>query len=53
MPGPVDCPLRKKAYPAEDKSKLADMESLQPVYRYLFSKESLGVTGQLIDVREF
>ena len=53
VPGPVDCPLRKKAYPAEDKSKLADMESLQPVYRYLFSKESLGVTGQLIDVREF
>lgn len=53
VPGPVDCPLRQKAYPAEDKTILPDMASLQPVYRYLFGPESIGVTGQIIDVREF
>jgi len=53
IPGPVDSPLRKRAYPGEDKSKLPSMASLAAVYRYLFGSESVGVTGQTIDARTF
>jgi len=53
VPGPVDSPLRKRAYPAEDKHKLPAMESLAPVYVYLFGAESIGITGQIIDARTF
>jgi len=53
VPGPVDSPLRKKAYPAEDKSQLPTMESLAAVYSYLFSAASQGITGQVIDARTF
>lgn len=53
VPGPVDSPLRKRAYPAEDKSRLPDMAALIPAYLYLFGAQSLGVTGQTIDVRTF
>lgn len=53
IPGPVDSPLRKRAYPAEDKSKLPDMNSLAPVYCYLFGSESIGINGQAFDARTF
>ena len=53
IPGPVDSPLRKRAYPAEDKAKLPKMESLGAVYLYLFGAQSLGVTGQTVDARTF
>jgi NAD(P)-dependent dehydrogenase (short-subunit alcohol dehydrogenase family) len=53
IPGPVDSPLRKRAYPAEDKGKLPKMESLEAVYLYLFGSQSIGVTGQMIDARTF
>lgn len=53
LPGPVDSPLRRFAYPAEDRRKLATMDSLAPVYLYLFSTQSLGVNGQTIDARTF
>lgn len=53
VPGAVDSPLRKRAYPAEDKTALLSMESLAPVYEYLFSEASLGVTGQIIDAQTF
>ncbi|MDD4906507.1 MAG: SDR family NAD(P)-dependent oxidoreductase, partial [Methylobacter tundripaludum] len=53
IPGPVDSPLRKRAYPAEDKSKLPSMKSLAPIYLYLFGSESIGITGQAIDARTF
>lgn len=53
VPGPVDSPLRKKAYPAEDKSKISAMDSLNPVYVYLFGDASTGVTGQIIDAQTF
>lgn len=53
IPGPVDSPLRKRAYPAEDKSKLPTMESLAAAYLYLFGPQSIGVTGQIIDARTF
>ena len=53
IPGPVDSPLRKRTFPGEDKSKLPDPASLAPIYLYLFSAASLGITGQTIDARTF
>lgn len=53
IPCPVDSPLRKRAYPAEDKTKLPAMHTLAPIYDYLFSDESIGVTGQNIDASTF
>ena len=53
VPGPVDSPLRKRAYPAENKVSLAKMESLASVYVYLFGPQSIGVTGQIIDASTF
>ena len=53
VPGAVDSPLRKKLFPAEDKSKLPAMESLNDIYYYLFSPNSIGVTGQIIDAQTF
>lgn len=53
VPGPVDSPFRKKAYPGEDKTILPAMASLNSVYCYLFSDESLGITGQVIDAPTF
>jgi len=52
-PGPVDSPLRRKAYPAEDKSQILALSMLEPVYVYLFGEASLGVTGQIIDAQTF
>lgn len=53
IPGPVDSPLRKKAFPAEIKEKLPAMIELSPAYLYLFSDKSIGTTGQIIDARTF
>ena len=53
IPGPVDSPLRKRTYPAENKDSLPKMESLEAVYVYLFSSKSLGITGQAIDAQSF
>jgi NAD(P)-dependent dehydrogenase (short-subunit alcohol dehydrogenase family) len=53
IPGPIDSPLRKRTYPAEDKSKLPALDSLSEVYLYLFGALSVGVTGQTIDARTF
>lgn len=53
IPGPIDSPLRKKAFPAEDKNKLPKMTEIIPAYLYLFSPKSIGITGQTIDARTF
>mgnify|MGYP000359667714 CR=1 FL=1 len=53
IPGPVLSPIRKKAYPAEDKSKLPEMEALAKIYTYFFSSDSLTVTGQTLDAQSF
>ena len=53
VPGVVNSPLRKKLFPAEDKSKLPAMDSLNEVYKYLFSSDSIGVTGQTINAESF
>lgn len=53
VPGPVNSPLRKRAYPAEDKTKLPAMNDLAGAYTYLFTSQSIGITGQVIDARTF
>lgn len=53
IPGPVASPIRNKQFPAEDKSRLAPMDSLEYIYQYLFSDESLGVTGQKFEAQKF
>ncbi|MDC9729724.1 MAG: SDR family NAD(P)-dependent oxidoreductase [Methyloprofundus sp.] len=53
IPGPVNSPLRKKAFPAENKEQLPEMTEISPAYLYLFSDKSIGVTGQVIDARTF
>jgi hypothetical protein len=45
--------LRRRAYPAEDKSLLPSMASLNPIFCYLLSDESIDVTGQVIDAQHF
>jgi NAD(P)-dependent dehydrogenase (short-subunit alcohol dehydrogenase family) len=53
VPGAIDSPLRNKLFPAEDKSKLPAMDSLNNIYSYLFGSESIGVTGQTIDAQTY
>ncbi len=53
IPGPVNSPIRNKQFPGEDKSKLAAMTTLENIYQYLFSAESLGITGQTLDAQNF
>lgn len=53
VPGAINSPLRKKLYPAEDKNKLPPMDSLNNVYTYLFSSESIGITGQTINAHTY
>lgn len=51
IPGAVNSPLRKKLFPAEDKSKLPEMDYLNELYNFLFGIESIGITGQTIDAQ--
>jgi NAD(P)-dependent dehydrogenase (short-subunit alcohol dehydrogenase family) len=53
IPGLVDSPQRARAYPAEDKSRLSSMQSLAKLYVYLFTHQSIGTTGQVIDAQTF
>jgi NAD(P)-dependent dehydrogenase (short-subunit alcohol dehydrogenase family) len=53
VPGPIDSPLRKKAYPAEDKSALPSMSSLAPLFCHLFSGDCSVRNGQSIEAASF
>ena len=48
-PGPTRTNMRLEAYPAEDRSKLADPAQLVPPYLYLLGPASRGVTGARFD----
>jgi NAD(P)-dependent dehydrogenase (short-subunit alcohol dehydrogenase family) len=52
VPGPIDSPLRQKAYPGEDKTALPSIASLAPILLYLFGTD-LAISGQTIDARTF
>ena len=53
LPNAVDSPFRRFAYPGEDKTQLASMNSLAALYVYLFSQQSLGINGQTFDAATF
>jgi len=48
-PGKVRTNMRLQAYPAEDRSQLADPASIVLPYLYLLSSDSRGVSGQVVD----
>jgi NAD(P)-dependent dehydrogenase (short-subunit alcohol dehydrogenase family) len=48
-PGKVRTNMRLQAYPAEDRSKLADPESIVGPYLYLFGTDSKGISGETFD----
>ena len=48
-PGKVKTNMRLQAYPAEDRSKLAEPESIVASYLYLFGADSKGVSGQTVE----
>ena len=48
-PGKVRTNMRLQAYPAEDRSTLAEASTIVAPYLYLFGADSRGVTGQTVD----
>jgi NAD(P)-dependent dehydrogenase (short-subunit alcohol dehydrogenase family) len=53
VPGPIDSPLRQRAFPGEDKTELPPITQLAPALLYLFGDDSMGVTGQILDAYTF
>lgn len=52
-PGPTRTRMRTQAYPEEDPLSLPAPEEIVPIFVYLASDESRGVTGQSLDARDF
>ena len=48
-PGKVRTNMRLQAYPAEDRSTLADPETIVGPYLYLLGPDSRGISGQVVD----
>lgn len=51
IPGPVQCPQRKKSHPGELHSSLPTAESIMPIYLYLMGQDSTGISGQVFDAQ--
>ncbi len=49
VPGPIDSPIRKLAFPAENSNNLSAAESLEKLYIYLLSSASRGKTGLVFE----
>jgi NAD(P)-dependent dehydrogenase (short-subunit alcohol dehydrogenase family) len=47
-PGATNTNMRTCAYPAEDKTKIANSDDIMPLYVYLMSDDSLAVNGQTL-----
>ena len=47
-PGATATPMRAKAYPAEEQSKLKSADDIMPLYVYLMSDDSKGTTGEVL-----
>jgi NAD(P)-dependent dehydrogenase (short-subunit alcohol dehydrogenase family) len=45
--------MRAEAYPDEDPLTLPAPEEIMPIFLYLASDESAGVTGKALDAREW
>jgi len=47
-PGATATPMRARAYPAEEQSKLSSAEDIMPLYVYLMADDSKSVNGQVL-----
>jgi len=52
VPGPVQCPQRKKSHPGELYEKLPKPEAIMPLYLYLMGHDSAGVSGQVFEAQK-
>ena len=52
-PGPTRTEMRAEAYPQEDPLTLPTPEQVTPIFVYLASAESVGVTGQTLEARDW
>ena len=52
-PGATRTGMRAKAYPGEDPNSLPTPEALMPLYLYLMSNDSIGVTGQRLSAQNW
>ncbi|HEU4487514.1 MAG TPA: YciK family oxidoreductase [Povalibacter sp.] len=50
-PGKVRTNMRLQAYPAEDRSTLADPAAIVAAYLFLFGRDSKGISGQTFDAQ--
>lgn len=53
IPGAVDSPIRRRAYPGENRRELANPEFLAEIYVYLLGPKSSGITGKTIHSNTF
>ncbi len=49
-PGPTRTNMRTQAYPGENPFNLPTPDAIMPLYLYLMSADSKGITGQSLDV---
>lgn len=52
IPGPVQCPQRKKTHPGELHTTLPKPEAIMPLYLYLMGHDSAGVSGQIFEAQK-
>jgi NAD(P)-dependent dehydrogenase (short-subunit alcohol dehydrogenase family) len=50
-PGATNTNMRTCAYPAEDKTKIANPDDIMPLYVYLMSDDSLAVNGKTLSAQ--
>lgn len=50
-PGPTDTPMRSRAYPGEDKNKIAKPADLMPCYLYIMGKDSAHLNGETLQAQ--
>lgn len=53
VPGPVDTPLRNRAFPAEVREHRLDEKKLEKLYIHLMSPASRGLNGQILQTSNF
>lgn len=52
IPGPVQCPQRRRSHPGEVHAKLPKAEAIMPLYLYLMGHDSAGVSGQVFEAQK-
>ncbi|MGH8559295.1 MAG: SDR family NAD(P)-dependent oxidoreductase [Methylococcales bacterium] len=53
IPGPIDSPIRNKAFPAESPARRTNAESLEFLYIYLLGPDSRGQNGRIFHAPDY